>query len=320
MLVEEAVSGFVRGYFQTSRRSEKTRRAYSTDLRQFSEEFGTSRLGEIGARELERWAGRLAGDGLAPASIRRKFAVVRVLFRYWARRGLIEVSPFASVRLDLRPDRELPKTLTEREFRRLLQAAADAPRATTTQRRRLLALRNHAIIEVLFATGIRIGELVSLDLDCFDQDDGTLHVRGKGGRHRYGVLPDTTSSGALLNYLAARKRDGCCALFLNSRGRRLSTQGAANAIAQLARAAAISRRVTPHMLRHTVATQLLERGADIRLVQEFLGHRSIATTQRYTHVTRSHLRSMALSHHPNLGALRRSPALDQDPAQSLLPL
>lgn len=167
---------------------------------------------------------------------------------------------------------------------------------------RYLALRNYAFLDLLFATGIRVGEAASLTLDSFIEDGRTLRVHGKGRRPRLAFLIDSRS--ILLQEEHRRTREAIAtdtsALFLNAFGDPLSTQGMANVLKKLRTAAGLQRHVTPHMIRHTVATLLLRNGADIRIVQEFLGHASIATTQRYTHITKQHLVAALRANHPGL--------------------
>jgi site-specific recombinase XerD len=156
---------------------------------------------------------------------------------------------------------------------------------------------------VLFATGLRVGEVSSLNVQDFFMRESVFKVKGKGGRDRLAFVVDDETVHVQRQYLEARVRieTRSSALFLNSSGQRLTTQGIANVIAQLREKAGIERHVTPHMLRHTVATLLLRNGVDIRLVQEFLGHASIATTQRYTHVTKEHMIRVLRKRHPSLG-------------------
>jgi integrase/recombinase XerD len=171
-----------------------------------------------------------------------------------------------------------------------------------------LAIRNLALVDILFATGIRVGEAASLDINDFSQKDGMFRIKGKGGRDRVGFAVDEKSLKIQKDHLKARvgKESKSSALFLNRTGNRLSTQGITNVIARLCREGGIEKHVTPHMLRHTVATLLLRNGVDIRVVQEFLGHASIATTQRYTHISKEHLISVLKRSHPSL-TLRNEP-------------
>jgi site-specific recombinase XerD len=164
-----------------------------------------------------------------------------------------------------------------------------------------LHLRNLAAVEILFATGIRVGELVSLNIKDWLEEDASFVINGKGSRQRLAFLPDDRSLRAVRLYCTDRRQIATEneALLLNAAGRRLSTQGIARMLDLYAKKAGISVRLTPHMIRHTVATLLLRYGADIRVVQEVLGHASIATTQRYTHVSKEHMLSTLRARHPN---------------------
>jgi site-specific recombinase XerD len=170
------------------------------------------------------------------------------------------------------------------------------------------ALRNLALVDLLFATGMRVGEVSALDLQDFVVQEGVFRVQGKGGRDRLAFAVDAETVQIQREHLEARNQieTAIPALFLNASGKRLSTQGIANVISQLRKEAGIERHITPHMLRHTVATLLLRNGVDIRVVQEFLGHTSIATTQRYTHITKEHMIGVLRKHHPSLGLRAKS--------------
>ena len=167
------------------------------------------------------------------------------------------------------------------------------------------AIRNLALVDLLFATGMRVGEVSALNMEDFIVSESVFHVKGKGGRDRLAFVVDEQSRGIQQDHLEFRFRiaSSSRALFLNASCERLSTQGIANIISQFRKDAGIERHITPHMLRHTVATLLLRNGVDIRVVQEFLGHASIATTQRYTHVSKDHLVRILRERHPSL-ALR----------------
>ena len=254
----------------------------------------------------ETWATAMQSDGYTGVSIRRKFATTRVFFAYWLRKGVIEQSPLCRIRLDLARELVLPRSLTPADAKRLIEAAwrhvdtscktIDSPGSQPFR-----WLRDLAGLEILFATGMRVGELVSLRLQDWREDESSLLVRGKGSRQRLAFLPDDRSRKAAQAYLWHRRKANLShdVLLVNARGKGISTQGIARRITQIAETANISVRVTPHMIRHTVATLLLRNGADMRVVQEVLGHASIATTQRYTHVFKDHLLATLRRCHPN---------------------
>ena len=317
MQLKEAIADFVNGYFSTHERSKKTKTAYGSDLKQFGTYAGKEfDLGSLGATLIEAWAAHLRNEGYSPASMRRKMVVLKVFCSYWLRRGSLNESPFWRVKLSLGRIEQLPRSLSETEMRGLLAHAGrtdmrDVPRkgpvlarsrSTRSSSRDYRDIRNLALVDLLFATGMRVGEVSSLNVDDFSVTELMFKVHGKGGRGRLAYVVDDQTILIQKQHLKARTQlvSESPALFLNAASERLSTQGIANIIAQFRRDAGIERHITPHMLRHTVATLLLRNGMDIRVVQEFLGHASIATTQRYTHVVKEHLIGELRKHHPSL--------------------
>jgi site-specific recombinase XerD len=314
-----ACTKFVRGYFSTNERADKTKAAYLSDLMQFNVFAGEDLLlKSLSGVLIERWCAYLRQQGYSPTSIRRKMVVLKVFCSYWVRKGSLRESPFWRVKLSYGRVEQLPRALSAREMRKLLSQArknnssastvlneegtvlSASLRVSSPEYRRL---RNLALVDLLFATGLRVGEVSSLDVQDFFVRESVFRVKGKGGRDRLAVVVDEETVRVQRKYLEARAQieTRSPALFLNSSGKRLTTQGISNVIARLREEAGIKRHVTPHMLRHTVATLLLRNGVDIRIVQEFLGHASIATTQRYTHVTKEHLRGVLRKRHPSLG-------------------
>ena len=319
MRLAQASAEFLRGYFSTHKRGKKTEAAYRCDLAQFLAHAGEDlSLLSLGSTDIEHWAGHLHQEEYSPASIRRKIVVLKVFCSYWVRKGVLPESPFWRVQLSFGRVEQLPRALSEREMRALLSRARRNYMSVLTDRgglnvitqaRSLKAsskpyrvLRDLALIDLLFATGIRVGEASSLDLKDYCAREAVFRVRGKGGRDRLAFVVDGQTMAIQREHAEARARmeTDSPALFVNSSGGRLSTQGMTNVIAKLRREARIKRHVTPHMLRHTVATLLLRNGADIRVVQDFLGHASIATTQRYTYVSKEHLVRVLRKRHPSL--------------------
>jgi integrase/recombinase XerD len=226
------------------------------------------------------------------SSVARALAAVRNFHRFLLREGDTDVDPSAPV---VRPKvpRTLPHPLTVEEVARILSAPPDAETA---------GIRDRALLETMYGAGLRISEAVGLDVDDLDLDEGSVRVVGKGDKER--VVPlGRFAVTAVESYLSrsrpslARSRSGP-ALFLNLRGGRLSRQGAAIVLKKTAKRAGVHRRVTPHTLRHSFATHLLEGGADIRVVQELLGHSSLTTTQIYTLITGQRLREEYFAAHP----------------------
>ena len=225
-------------------------------------------------------------------SVARALSAVRSFHRFLLREGVTTRDPAVGVPHPRLP-RSLPRPLPVDDVRRLLEA----PDPTTPA-----GLRDRAILELLYGSGLRISELTGLDVDDIDVESASLRVLGKGGKEREVPLGSFASS-AVTGYLT-RGRPALAsgasrgALFLNARGGRLSRQSCARSLTRYVRLAGIDRRVTLHTLRHSFATHLLEGGADVRVVQELLGHASVATTQIYTLVTSQHLREVYESAHP----------------------
>jgi len=307
MYISDAVRLFLAGYFSTCKRSEKTEAAYRIDLAQFQCHFGELRpLDSVDPDALELWASELTADGYAAVSVRRKFATIRVFFGYWVRKGVIEYSPLWKLRLDLVRERQLPRNIPAADAKRLLEQAwrktdLGTTNPTSPADARFLSWRDLAAVEVLFATGMRVGELVAVTLSDWSEEECCFLVKGKGARQRLALLTDHRSLSAVETYLRYRRQWSLDhdSFLLNAAGGKLSSQGVARLLNNLGVEAGVTLHLTPHMVRHTVATLLLRNGADIRVVQEVLGHSSIAMTQRYTHVSKEHLRATLQLHHPN---------------------
>jgi integrase/recombinase XerD len=239
---------------------------------------------------------------LSATSAGRTVVAVRGFHRFCVSDGLATTDPAVSIRPPA-PARRLPKALPLADVEAILEAAG-AP-AT------MLALRDRALLEVLYGTGARISEAVGLDVDDLDRVDGTALLRGKGGKERL-VPVGTYALSAVDAYLTRARPDLASvgtperagALFLNARGGRLSRQSAWTVLVKAADRAGVTRDVSPHTLRHSFATHLLEGGADVRVVQELLGHASVTTTQIYTLVTVDNLREVFAAAHPRAGLER----------------
>lgn len=241
-----------------------------------------------------RSGGPPAAQPLSPSSVARMLVSLRAFYRYAVAEGLVPADPTARVATP-KQTRSLPKAIRLDEVERLLAAPADD----------LLGRRDRAMLETLYGAGLRISELVALDVDDADLDEGTIVVRsGKGNKDRR-VPAGRPARAALDAYLTrsrselvGRARVAVPALFLNARGGRLSRQGCWKILKHHARAAGLAEIVSPHTLRHSFATHMLDRGADIRVVQELLGHANITTTQVYTLVSDTRLRDVYMAAHP----------------------
>ncbi len=282
--------------------SEHTLAAYRRDLRRygaFLTKRGVTDPGEVEEATVRSFVASLSASTHGPdaspyraTSVARTLSAVRSFHRFLLREGVTDRDPAAAVARPRLP-RSLPRPLPAEDVRRLLEA----PDPTTPA-----GVRDRAILELLYGSGLRISELTGLDVDDVDPEAGSVRVLGKGGKERE-VPVGSFARDALAAYLT-RGRPALAgassrgALFLNARGGRLSRQSCARLLAVHVQRAGIDRRVTLHTLRHSFATHLLEGGADVRVVQELLGHASVATTQIYTLVTTRHLRDVYERSHP----------------------
>jgi integrase/recombinase XerD len=257
--------------------SEHTLAAYRQDLDEFQRYVGASaRVAEIAGPRLLAYAQHLKGErGLAPATVKRRLACLRAMFGWLVRRGQLAASPFSTVELRIAMPTRLPRCLGATEIAALLRPGLGA--APTT---RLAAL-------LMFATGMRVSELAALRLGDLDLATGSIRILGKGSRERHVFLPDEAVAGEVRAYISQLRRTAGRneRLLVNTRGRPASAECLRTRIVALGKRAQLARRITPHMLRHSAATSLLEAGVDIRFVQRLLGHRSITTTELYTHVS-----------------------------------
>jgi len=301
MNLRTAIALFVDDYLERRSLSPLTVRAYRQDLRHLDRFLGPGvPLRAISTEALERWI--LSQDSYTQATRRRRLASLRSFFRFTSARSLTEDNPTERVRLRLPRRTRLPRYLSAAQAHALVKAAEACLQEPSPLRLHcgFLQIRNLLVVRILLTTGMRVAELTALDVSHFDLNDRTILVRGKGDRDRLCFLSDTRTRTALTQYIDARQHieTDSPALLLNSRAGRLTPQGVTYVLGCLARRARLGVSITPHMLRHTAATLFLRAGADIRLVQQFLGHSSIATTQIYAHVTQSHLRAALASSGP----------------------
>jgi site-specific recombinase XerD len=274
--------------------ADRTRRAYGTDAAELAGWATANQLRptDVDYQALRRWAARLSQKGAAPRTMARKLASTRSLFRSLVEHGQIDANP-ADLLPAPRLPQSLPRTLKPHDVAALLDRI---PAATPLEQ------RDRALFELAYASGLRAEELVDLDVGSVDFDAEQVRVEGKGGKTRFipAGEPALKALGAYLERArpALSARDGNPALFLSKSGRRLSTSDIRRRLRVWARHAATQGGVHPHALRHSFATHLLEGGADLRAIQELLGHASISTTQVYTRVESARLRAAYAKSHP----------------------
>ncbi|MFH1469389.1 MAG: site-specific tyrosine recombinase XerD [Pseudomonadota bacterium] len=293
--LDQAIEGFL-GQARVERAlSVNTLEAYHADLTRFAAWASAQGLDTpacVSRDDIARYLGVLLDGGLSRRSLARHRVSIRQLFRFLFMEGLLPEDPASLVEAPL-PSRSLPRVLSLDEVDKLLAAPDDGT---------VLGLRDAAMLQLLYATGLRVSELVSLPLSALNLRNGYLIVRGKGGRER--MVPTGERAVALIERWL---RDGrpeldpqgrCRAVFPSQRGRAMTRQTFWHRIHLHARVAGLRQVVTPHLLRHSFATHLLEHGADLRVVQALLGHADIATTEIYTHVARERLQHLHRLHHP----------------------
>lgn len=291
--LETAVQDFLQHLQEIRQVSPHTLRAYARDLDQLlhnlREDDRVPPPRQVRTVRLRLHLGRLADAGLGPASLARHLSTMRSFFRWMEQRGLLDQNPASTLR-GPRQTRRLPRYLEEAEVEKLLSAPENADPE---------GLRDRAILECLYSTGCRVSELVALDEPHLDLRRGLVLLQGKGRKERYGMLGGPALS-ALKDYLASKnlRQLDRQPLFLNRFGTRLSDRSVRRILVRCLQRAGIHRACSPHTFRHSFATHLLRRGADLRTVQELLGHASLGSTQIYTHVSLERLRQLYLQAHP----------------------
>lgn len=295
--MDKQISAFV-AYLEAERNaSEHTIASYRSDLVQFNEflrDEGVEWAG-IDRNVMRRFLVRLQAEGYARSSVARKVATLRSFYRFLVRERFLERNPLTITAP--KTGRYLPSFLNSDEVKALLEA----PDLATPQ-----GLRDRAILEVLYASGIRVSELAGLNLSNLDRERREIRVWGKGAKERI-VLMGESALAALLSYLNTARGQltggkATNAVFVNRFGGRLSERSIWNIVEKYRRSVGIVKEISPHTLRHTFATHMLDGGADLRSVQELLGHANLTTTQIYTHVTQSQARQVYLKSHPRARA------------------
>lgn len=268
-------------------------RAYRTDLKSLLTCLGDGTpIREAAPHVLLTYARALLRDvRLKPATVKRRLATLKVFLRWLVRERLLPTNPLAESDIAVKLPKRLPRALHPQDLASLVRMAERETSSPGSQAQ-FIAISTYFILVCLFATGLRVGELVSVTLQNVS-DDGAIQVRGKGNRERRVYLAGEQAVALLHRYLAVRLQVTAATdrLLVSPTGAPLSEQLVRKLLRELAERCRLSRRVTPHMLRHTAATQLLDAGVDIRILQRLLGHASIATTELYTHVSDAMLRS-----------------------------
>lgn len=259
---------------------------YKLDLGNFRNFLGATPLENIDYLFLRKYLAALKEKNLNSRTVGRHLSSLRSFFKFLIREGYIKTNPIVSISSP-KLEKHLPSFLTEDEVSKLMDSSSPNDER---------GLRDRAILEVFYSTGIRISELVGLNIDDIDFIGGVVKVMGKGKKERIVPIGDKAMS-AIRDYLDRRKKQQE-ALFLNKNGRRITTRGVRNIVDKYLHKTGIKQGVSAHTLRHSFATHLLNRGADLRSVQELLGHANLSTTQIYTHITTERLKNIYDKAHP----------------------
>jgi integrase/recombinase XerD len=298
--INSAIEWFLGHCADHRKLSHHTIKAYRHDLEQLRDFVcpppGEALISSVGRNTLQKWMGSM--NGAKPRTIRRRLAAVKSLFSSLERQGNLSSSPLSGFRCEVKVGQSLPRTVARSTVRSLLRS----PREQTASNPIAAARRIQeiALLEMLFSTGMRVSEVVSTDVSHVDMDRQIISVHGKGNREREIPIVCDAFREALAQHLSERRKSDPSAsapIFINRRGRRLSDQSVRAVLRRHAKRAGI-RRITPHMLRHTVATLLLEEGVDLRHIQRLLGHSSISTTTIYVQVSERSQRQVLVRRHP----------------------
>ena len=259
---------------------------YRIDLDEFFDFLNGVSFKEIDYPVLRRYVAHIRQKNLKPRSVARKLSCLRSFFKYLQREGIVDKNP-ATLLMTPKLDRKLPNFLSEGEAEALMESPKHGKAAE---------LRDRAIFETLYSTGIRVSELVGLNENSVDMIGNVIRVMGKGKKERIVPIGEKAIE-AIMEYCEKRPKK-TQALFLNKAGQRLTTRSIGNIINKYIQRTSIHKKISPHALRHSFATHLLNRGADLRSVQELLGHQNLSTTQIYTHLTTEKLKNVYNQAHP----------------------
>ncbi len=277
--------------------AERTLRSYREDFGHFSTHLDGMDPDRVAASDIRNFVASLVQGGLASSSVNRSLSSIRGYYRYRVRFGFMTEDPSRDIE-NLGTGRPLPRFLFKEEITDIISGVDGED---------FRSVRDRALLEVLYSTGCRVGEVAGMTLERLDLGNGTAIVLGKGAKERIVFLaaPARRALAAYLPYRARRYGAGSGPLFINMRGTRLTERGIELIVDRRSLESGVRKRVSPHAFRHSFATHLVENGADIRIVQELLGHESVSTTQVYAHVDMARLRSVYENAHPHAGKARK---------------
>lgn len=297
--LQKHIKNYLENCKNQKRLDSKTLKAYQIDLRQFQTSISTQEIADVTSETLENYIASLHKK-YKPKTVKRKIASVKAFFHYLEYKELIERNPFNKIQVKFREPTILPKTIPLPIMESFLSTIYKQRTTATTSYQQKNTLRDIAVIELLFATGIRVSELCSLKIFDVNFYEKTILIYGKGNKERRIQIGNEEVLSILMEYKNnfINEIKTCEHFFVNQSGRPLSDQTVRRMVNKYTSLAAIDLHITPHMFRHTFATSLLEADVDIRYIQEMLGHSSINITQIYTHVAMSKQRDILTTKHP----------------------
>ena len=281
----------------------KTIKAYRIDLTQFTDYCDAKQV-RATRNTIEAYIEYLSKQ-FKPATVKRKYAAMRAYFRYLVYEDIIEQNPTQKIKLQMRQENVLPRVINKADLAKLLTQAYKECSATQSTMARFAALRNCAVLELLFATGIRVSELCDITIDTLNMDEQYVRIMGKGSKERIIYIASDQVMAALRQYAGERQRKGAAtkSFFVNRDGNRLSQQSVRRIINHYAKAVTPNSHFTPHMFRHSFATYLWDNCGDIYEVKNILGHSSIKTTERYVHASYQRQKDVLKAWHPRNGLI-----------------
>ncbi|TAH58949.1 MAG: recombinase XerC [Gottschalkiaceae bacterium] len=287
-IIEQHTDNYLTSLETERNLSEKSIKAYRSDLSNFINWFQENKISTIDSKGITTYIKHLQNHKhLKDSSIKRKYVTLKSYFKYLVHKKVIPYSPIENCRISFKTTRTLPKTLSRIEIEKLLKSQIEDLKTLNSEFRKNICIRNIAIIELLYCLGLRIGELVNINMEDIDLDEQTVLIHGKGRKERILFISSVEVIDRIKEWIDIRSLFNPLSnsLFINKYGTRLSIYSIEDIFYKYREIAKIDARSTPHYLRHTFATHLLDNGADLRAVQEILGHSSVTTTQIYTEVS-----------------------------------
>lgn len=297
--IQEHINSYINSLRVERNLSEKSIKAYNCDLTDLSNWLKENNHPRVDHANISLYIDWLKNEKhLKDSSIKRKYVTLKSFFKYLIYKKYISISPLENCRISFKASKKLPKVLSTMEIKKLLQSTIHDLETLNSEFRKRICIRNIAIIELLYCAGLRIGEIVSINIEDVDLNEQTILIHGKGRKERIIYISSTEVINKTKDWLDIRDifNPSCNSLFINKYGNTLSIYSVEDIFYKYRNLSGIDSRSTPHYLRHTFATQLLSNGADLRAVQEILGHSSITTTQIYTEVSAERKKQVLLKY------------------------